>query len=225
MRSSFNLIKFLGIAFIICFACSGVLLSQNGKRYDFKSAHIIKLSKTVTSGVEITTRDSIFIDDYGNKQVTFSTEIQNITMVDMVTEENTVTIIDGKKITTYNRKKREGITTKFNVSDKFSGMSEEDMKKFAEQMGDAMGTETKDIGTKEIAGKTCKGTEATSNMMGMKTKTTIWHYGNFPMESVSEAAGTLVKEGVTKFEEGIKVDPKLFIVPDDVVITEMKSPF
>ncbi len=225
MRWSIKLIKFLGIAFIICFAFNSVLHSQSGNRYEFESAHIERTSKTVTSGIEITANDEIYIADYGKKQVTFTTEIQNITMANMVTEKKTVSIIDGEWIINFDPEKKKGTKMKFNLADKFSGMSEEDMKKFAEQMGDATGTETKDIGTKEIAGKTCKGTEATSNMMGMETKTTVWHYGNFTMESVSEGAGTIVKEGVTKFEEGITVDPKLFIVPDDVDITEVQSPY
>ena len=225
MRWSFKLIKFLGIAFIICFAFNSVLHSQSGNRYEFESAHIERTSKTVTSGIEITTNDEIYIADYGEKQVTFTTEIQNITMANMVTEKKTVSIIDGEWIINFDPKKKKGTKMKFNLAEKFSGMSEEDMKKFAKQMGDATGTETKDIGTKEIAGKTCKGTEAISNMMGMETKTTIWHYGNFTMESVSEGAGTIVKEEVTKFEEGITVDPKLFLVPDDVDITEVQSPY
>jgi len=225
VRISFNLIKFLGLAFIICFAFNGVLFSQTGNRYEFESAHIEKSSKTVTSGVEITTKDDIYIADYGNKQVTFTTQIQNITMANMVTESKTVSIIDGEWLINYDTEKKKGTKMKFNLADKFSGMSEEDMKKFAEQMGDATGTETKDIGTKEIAGKTCKGTEATSNMMGMKTKSTMWQYGNFTMEMVTEGSGTNIKEGVTKFEEGIKVDPKLFLVHDDVDITTVKSPY
>lgn len=225
MRRSFNLIKFLGLAFIICFAFNGVLFSQTGNRYEFESAHIEKSSKTVTSGVEITTKDDIYIADYGKKQVTFTTQIQNITMANMVTESKTVSIIDGEWLINYDTEKKKGTKMKFNLADKFSGMSEEDMKKFAEQMGDATGTETKDIGTKEIAGKTCKGTEATSNMMGMKTKSIMWQYGNFTMEMVTEGAGTNIKEGVTKFEEGITVDPKLFLVPDDVDITTVKSPY
>ena len=143
----------------------------------------------------------------------------------MITENKTVSIIDGEWIINYDPEKKEGTKMKFNLADKFSGMSEEDMKKFAEQMADATGTETKDIGTKEIAGKTCKGTEATTNMMGMETNSTIWQYGNFTMEMVTEGAGTNIKEGVTKFEEGIKVDPKLFLVPDDVKINEYESPY
>ena len=59
----------------------------------------------------------------------------------------------------------------------------------------------------------------------MKTNSTIWQYGNFTMEMVTEGAGTNVKEGVTKFDEGITVDPKLFLVPDDVEITEVQSPY
>jgi len=225
MRKSFNLINFLGIAFIFCFAFNGLLLSQTGNRYEFESAHIEKNSKTVTSGIEIITKDNIYIADYGNKQVMFTTQIQNITMANMITENKTVSIIDGEWIINYDPGKKEGTKMKFNLADKFSGMSEEDMKRFAEQMGDAIGTETKDIGTKEIAGKTCKGTEATTNMMGMETNSIMWQYGIFTMEMVTEGAGTSIKEGVTKFEEGIKVDPKLFLVPDDVKITEYESPY
>ena len=225
MRRSFNPIKFLGFAFIICFAFNSVSLSQTGNRYEFESAHIEKTSKTVTSGVEITTKDDIYVADYGNKQVTFTTQIQNIAMANMITENKTVSIIDGEWIINYDPEKKEGTKMKFNLADKFSGMSEEDMKKFAEQMADATGTETKDIGTKEIAGKTCKGTEATTNMMGMKTKSTIWQYGNFTMEMVTEGAGTSIKEYVTKFEEGIDINPTVFEIPKDVDIKETKSPY
>ena len=45
------------------------------------------------------------------------------------------------------------------------------------------------------------------------------------MEMVTDGAGTSIKEGITKFEEGITVDPKLFLVPNDVKITEYNSPY
>ena len=75
----------------------------------------------------------------------------------------------------------------------------------------------------EAPGKTCSGTEATTNMMGMKTKPIIWQYGNFTMESVSEGAGTNFKEGVTKFEEGIDINPTIFEVPKDVDIEDKNN--
>ncbi len=213
----------MGIAIIIYIAFDGVLFSQTGNRYEFESAYIEKTSKTSAGGVEIEKKEKIYIS--GIKQVTFTTEKQNITIVNMVTEKKTVSILDGNWIINYDPETKKGTKMKFDAANTFSGMSEADVKKFAEQMGEATNTETKDIGTKVIAGKTSKGTEATTNMMGMKTKTTIWQYGNFTMESTSKGAGTSIKEGVTKFEEGITVDPKLFLVPDDVVITELKSPY
>jgi hypothetical protein len=225
MRSPFNLIKFLGISFTICFAFNSISLPQNGKRYEFESAFIKKFSKTVTSGVEITKDDSIFIADYGNKQVTFTTEIQNITMANMVTKEKSVNIIDGDKHITYDPKEKTGTVMKFNISDKFSGMSEEDMKRFAEQMGEATSTETKDIGTKDIAGKTCTGIEATTNMMGMKTKTSTWHYGKYLFGSTSKGVGTEFEEWVIEFLENINVDPVVFEVPNNVDLEKIKSPF
>ena len=127
MKKSFNLIKFLGIAFIICFAFNSVLLSQYGKRYEFPSAFIIGFSETDAPGVKISTIDSIYIDGHGNKQVTFRTEKQIISAANMVTEKKTVTIIDGDLIINYDPETRQGTKMKLNVSDKFSGMSEEDM--------------------------------------------------------------------------------------------------
>lgn len=213
----------MGIALIIYITFNGVLLSQTGNRYEFESAYIEKESKTSTAGVEIEKKDKIYIS--GNKQVTFTTEKQNITMANMVIEKKSVSILDDNWIINYDPETKKGTKMKFDAANMFSGMSEADVKKFAEKMGDATNTKTKDIGTKVIAGKTSKGTEATTNMMGMKTKTTIWQYGNFTMESVTEGTGTSIKEGVTKFEEDITVDPKLFLVPDDVEIRELKSPY
>ena len=59
----------------------------------------------------------------------------------------------------------------------------------------------------------------------MKTISTIWQYGNFTMEMVTEGAGTNLKEGVTEFEEGIDINPTVFEVPKDVDIKETKSPY
>jgi hypothetical protein len=215
--------KFKNITLVIVVLFCTINFAQNGNRYSFNSAYVEKTSKTSMSGIEIESTEKIYIS--GNKQVIYKTEKQNITMANIVTEKKSVSILDGNWIITYDPETKKGTKMKFDAANDFSNMSEEDMKKFAEQMGEATKTETKDIGTKDIAGKTCKGTEATTNMMGMKTKTTMWQYGNFIMQSVSEGSGTIIKEGVTKFEEGITVDPKVFLVPEDVEITEPKSKF
>jgi hypothetical protein len=214
----FELVTFLSVVLF----CT-VNFAQKGNLYTFGSAYIEKTSKTSMSGIEIETTEKIYIS--GNKKVTFKTEKQNITMANMVTEKKSVNILNGNWIINYDSETKKGTKMKFDAANDFSNMSEADMKKFAEEMGEATNTETKDIGTKEILGKTCKGTEATTNMMGMKTKTTMWQYGNFIMQSFSEGSGTTIKEGVTKFEEGITVDPKVFLVPDDVDITEIQSPY
>lgn len=216
-----KIFKFITFIAVVLFCTTN--FAQNGNLYLFNSAYIEKSSKTSTNGVEIETIEKVYIS--GNKQVTFKTEKQNITMANMVTEKKTVSILADGWVTTYNPETKKGNKMKFTAGDMFSGMSEADMKKFADQMGDATKTETKEIGTKEIAGKTCKGIEATTNMMGMKTKSTVWQYGNYTMGSESEGAGTNFKEAVTKFEEGITVDPKLFIVPDDIDITVVQSPY
>jgi len=98
------------------------------------------------------------------------------------------------------------------------------MKKFADQMGKAMNTEVKEIGTEEVAGKTCKVNEGTTDMMGMKTITKTWLYKNFVMRLESDGMGSKVNETATKFEERAKIDPNKLKVPSNVKITEMLLP-
>lgn len=136
-----------------------------------------------------------------------------------------VIITDPDWIISYDPETREGTKLKNTFTDKFSGMSEDDMKKMAEQMGDALKTDVKEGGTETVAGKECKITIAETDLMGMKTTSKIWSYKNYQMKAESNTSGNTVNEIVTKFEEEAKIDPEKLKVPTDVSIKVVKSPF
>ncbi len=192
--------------------------------YDFPTLYAEKSTKTVTSGVDITTTEQIYIVESGNKTARYITEIRNISMANIVEESRSVSIVDGNWVTTYNPDTKEGTEMKLDIIGNLAGTSEDEQQQMAEQIGQSMNTETEDIGTKEIAGVTCTGTRSTTNLMGMNTVTEIWMYKKFIMETNSNGSGTTVNEKVTKFEEGANIDPEKLKVPADVTITEISSP-
>jgi hypothetical protein len=209
---------------LFIFLSLNILGQKDFKKYGFESAYAKKTSTTKMAGVETETIQEIYIADYGRLMATYTTEKRNITMANMVEVEKSVTIVDGVWFTRYNPETRTGTKTKIDMAEKFSNMSEGDMQKMAEQMEQATGTETEDIGTKVIAGQTCTGTRATTNMMGMKNISEIWMYEDFIMESNSNSSGSGVdvKEKVEEFILDADYDKKKLKVPDNVKITESR---
>jgi len=198
------------------------LLNAQGKIYEFESAYVKKTTTTTGSSVDVVTTEEIFITDYGNKSASYKTEKRNIKMLKKTEESSSVHIMDGDWIITYDPKTREGTKMKNVLADKFKNMSRKDAEKMTEGMKEALKTETKDLGTETFLGKKCKVTSATSNLAGLKTTAKIWTYKNFLMKSDSESFGNKIKEEVTVFKEGEKIDKNKLIVPKEVKIKEVK---
>lgn len=201
------------------------IFSQPKDRYEIESFYAEKNSKTVTAGTEVTTSEKIY---YSNGvEARYITETTNISMMgqDHSTVSKKVIITNPEWIVSYNPETLEGTKMKNTVTDKFSGMSEDDMNNMAEQMGEAMKTNVKDGGTGTVADKECKITIAETDLMGMITTSKIWTYKNYQMKVESNTSGNIVHEEVTKFDEGVEIDPKKLEVSSKVTLKEFKSPF
>jgi len=192
--------------------------------YGFSSAYVEKNSETNTSGIIITTTEIIFINDGGNLVRREFTEVQNISMINQVTESSSISITDPDYITTWDTQTLIGTRIANPVDGAFGNMTDDQAQQFGQDMADAMNTEITDGGTGEVAGVMCIITIAVTNMMGMNLETTTWAYENYLMKSVTEGA-VASNEEVTLFNEGVNNDPDLFIVPDNVTITNVASPF
>jgi hypothetical protein len=208
------------VKFFLMIVTITFVLTANAQQQD--GIYMEKTTTTKAAGVETEKFEKIYKS--GVNEVRYITEKRKISMMgNKVEESRSVSIIDKDWIITYDPDTKTGTKIKNTFTDKFSGMSETDKKKFAEGMKDAMNTEVTEEGTGEVAGKTCKITKAVTNMMGMKTTTLTWMYKGIVMEMKSEGIGTNVDELVTKLKEGVKF--KQHKIPDDVTIKEVKSPF
>ncbi len=192
--------------------------------YGFNSAYVEKTSETNTSGIIITTSENIYINDGGNLVRREFTEEQNISMINQVTESSSISITDPDYITTWDPLTLIGTRMENPVDDAFQNMTDDQAQQFGQDVADAMNTEVTDGGTGEVAGVMCSIYVAVTSMMGMDITTTTWIYENYLMKSVSEGAVSSNEE-VTLFNEGVNNDSDLFVVPDNVTITDVGSPF
>ncbi len=207
---------------ILFFISSFSFLSAQDKLYEFESAYVKKITTTSGSSVDVVTTEEIFITDHGKRSASYKNEKRNIKALKKTEETNSVHIIDGGWIITYDPKTKEGTKMKNVFADKFKNMSDKDAKNMTKGMKDALNAETKDLGTETVAGKKCSVTSTTSNIAGLKSTSKIWLYKNFLMKSESESFGNKIKEEVTVFKEGEKIDNNKFNIPDDVKIKEVK---
>jgi len=223
-----SVINFLSITvFIQLVLAVNVFPQETIERFEFERAYVEKTDTTTTAGVEITTTREIYIAEFGNRMASYDTEISKITAggQNLVEETISVTITEGNVVTTYNPETMEGTSITIDLMNTFAGMSDEEAEQFAEQMGDAMNTEVTEEGTGEVAGVTCNITNATTDLMGMITTTITWMYKKYVMRIIGEGSGTSVRELVTLFNEGADIDPTLLLVPANVNITVVNSPY
>jgi len=204
--------------------CVNIFSQETIERFEFKKAHIKMERTTTAAGIKTTTSKDIYIDNHGNNMASYETERREIPMSNTVEETKTVIITDGNVVTTYNPDTMEGTRVEIEGMDKFAGMSDDEAKQYAEQMGQAMSTEVTEAGTGEVAGVTCTVQKAVTDMMGMKTTTTTWYYKKFVMKQVSVGDVVNFNEAATLFEEDADFDPSLLLVRDEVHITNLELP-
>ena len=192
--------------------------------YGFNSAYVEKTTETNTSGIVISTSEIIYINDGGNLVRREVDEEQNISMMNQTITSRSITITDPEYIITWDPDTNTGTRMPNPVDDAFQNMTSDQAQQFGQDMADAMNTQITDLGTGEVAGVMCNITLAVTDMMGMNVETTTWIYENYLIKSVSEGAVT-ANEEVTLFNEGVDNDPDLFVVPDNVTITDVASPF
>jgi hypothetical protein len=192
--------------------------------YGFNSAYVEKSSETNTSGIIVTTSEIIYIEDGGNLVRREVDQEQSIPMMNQTITSRSISITDTAYIITWDPDTNTGTRMANPVNNAFQNMTDDQAQQFGQDMAEAMNTEITEAGTGEVAGVMCIVNTAVTNMMGMNITTTTWTYENFLMKSISE--GTVIAtEEVTLFNEGADNDPGLFVVPDNVTITDVSSPF
>lgn len=216
--------KLIKISIILLLLLSGLVYSQEGTPYGFESAYVEKNTETNTSGIIVRTSEKIFINDSGNLVRREVEQEQSIPMMNQTTKSRSISITDNEYIISWDPDTNTGTRMKKPLGDAFQNMNEEQAQQFGQDMADAMDTEIIEAGTGEVAGVICNITKAVTNMMGMEITTTTWTYKNFLMKSESEGTVTS-NEVVALFNEGAENDPGLFIPDDNLIITDVSSPF
>lgn len=158
-----------------------------------------------------------YFDDYGKKVATVSEG----GMMGGSGETRTITDADGARITINEAEKT---ATKMPSMGGFGGgmmgggAAINWMKLDDQMMKD---NNIKALGEETIAGKACKKYSVTSEgFMGEQTQT-VWIYEGITMKS-STAMGDFgeMVQTVTKLEENVAVDAKMFTVPEGIEVTE-----
>lgn len=196
---------------------------NNLKRYEFENAYAEKITKVVNTAFESETTEKIYIAEWGLKEVHIKHEKRNIKMINKTDESKSISIMEGKWMTSYDPDKKKGTKIEIPLYDNLSSLNQTQLQNFSEQMKGALNTTTTELPNENILGFNCKVTDAVSDIAGMKTTSKIWLYKNFVMKIESSGMGTSTSELVTVFKEGEKADNSVFTVPPDVNISEPKN--
>ena len=207
------------LSILLALVLAGTVAHSDVKeRYGFKQARIVVEKKTKNASVELTTIDTVYIDEWGWVEVRYSHTVQDVRMIKQKTESWAVSIMEREWLTSYDPVKKKGQKMKNPFYATIGNLSEQQKKGMAEGMANAFESKTTAKGNEEVAGKMCEVTETRTGLQGMETVTTTWMWKGLLMKSVSTAMGTEITEHVTSIDEGIGVRADLRRIPDDVQI-------
>jgi hypothetical protein len=180
--------------------------------YEVKSGTIVMTNSMIEGSTT-----TIYFDDYGARRATLSSTHTTV-MGQPINNERWQIVADGA-ITNYDALKKTG--TRRKLGDRIpppAGMSMPDLKTVSAEVKKSM----KDLGEKQFAGKTCKGTEM--SLMGMTIQSWTWKGVPLHAEMTSAsskdpkaAAAKPIVMQATSFNEG-DVPASRFTVPADIVI-------
>lgn len=179
------------------------------KRYEIKSGII----ETETSGTMNSGTETIYFDDYGQREAKYTTTTVSVPGMNIKQTSNQLTIIDGNWMYSIDLDKKTGYKMKPPMLEELAkGQSTDDLAKVGKEMLEQMGG--KKIGEEKILGKTAEIWE----MASMGTK--IWVWKGITLKTETNMMGMEIKQSAIRLETNIPVSNTKFKIPDDITISE-----
>lgn len=172
--------------------------------------------KTTTDNkmVKMNQLDTLYFDQYGNRQVRYQHSTQKVNMMGIKNEETSHTInhILGDSLFTVDVTKRTGTSMMNPASDFYNGMSEEEAEKFAEQLAKDMKADVKYLGTDKYLGKICEvyDTKMYTEEGNLMAHSRIWMRKGLTYKSESRAMGVDVFQEALVVKENASVSARRF---------------
>jgi hypothetical protein len=202
---------------------ANIAVGADNKKYDFKSAIIEMVLTNINDMMEMITKTTIFIDDWGKKEARHIHETTKIKLMNQTTETKSISIIEGAWVTNIDLVNKTATRMKIDMMGEMNQMSRSDQEKFAKQFKKGMNATSKEIGEEKIAGMPCKITETTMDMGGMKSITRMWTYKGFVLKNEAEMMGNKIVEVATSVKENAKIPPGTFTVPKDIPVRTIEG--
>lgn len=206
--------KFFYLAIFLCFAVVFNSLSQdkteyNYKRYHHKTAKIEYRISGKTSGKEV-----LYFKDYGRTEAKYNESVLEMGNGDL-SESHYFTLIKDQWAYNINLKENSGTKSKSSLHPFFAEVYDSlDIDKALESYFQEIGGEI--IGTDTILGKKC-------NVWEMKKyQGKIWIWENIPLKNEYGMAEGSVSTVATKIEVNIDIPDKVFDIPENISIYEIK---
>ncbi|MCB0845103.1 MAG: hypothetical protein KDE26_17765 [Bacteroidetes bacterium] len=195
----------------------------NKKRYLSQSGKIEMAKVVINPNVRVETRETLYYDQYGWKEVRLIHEKQKVSMMgfNQMNESFKLTIMDGENLATVDLEKLTGGLSKNAFYEDLADMTKAQEQKFAKGVSEGMNVKTEELSPEVVAGKTCQVTRVNTYLQvdTITMVTTMYQWKHIPLMSESKGMGSVIKEQAFKVEEG-NVPQKLFYLPEDVKLSK-----
>ncbi len=178
------------------------------------SGMIVTVTKTDNKMMKIHQLDTLYFDDYGNRQVRYQHSEQSVNMMGIKNNESsyTISLMLGDSLFSIDPAKGTGTAMANPASEIYNGMSEQEIEEMAESMAQGMNTKVERRGTDRVQGVVCEVYDA--NMYNEEGKRMAqvrsWMHKGLVYKSHTRAFGSEITQETTLVKEGVSVNASHF---------------
>lgn len=182
--------------------------------YGIPSGMMVVTTHTDNKMVKIKAVDTLYFDDYGNRQVRYQHSEQNINVMGIKNNEHTYTIshVIGDSLYTADPVKRTGTAMLNPASEFYNGITEEEAEKMATEMAEGMNAKVNYLGTDKYLGKVCEvyDTKMYTEDGKLMAHSRTWMRKGLVYKSESNALGVTVIQEAVVVKENVSVSSSRF---------------
>jgi hypothetical protein len=182
--------------------------------YGIPSGMMVVKTRTDNKMVKIEAIDTLYFDNYGNRQVRYQHSEQNINMIGIKNKEQSYTIshVIGDSLYSADPVKRTGTAMLNPAAEFYNGITEEEAERMATEMADGMNAKVKYLGTDKYLGKVCEvyDTKMYTEDGKLMAHSRTWMRNGLVYKSESNAMGVTVVQEAVAVKENVSVSSSRF---------------
>ena len=216
MHRIFERLLFLIAVLIVGLPVSQAVAQLPEKPFLVETGIIEMHKKVVNPAVTVETTETMYFKEWGKTIARYTTTTTKSKFIAKEEVKHAFSLQEGPWLTTVDLDEKTGIRIKNTLAEAVGNLGREQRQKLGADLAGATGTEVKEVGEAEVAGRRCAVKEAVTSIGGMTQTTRMCMWMNIPLRIESGGMGTEIREEAVSVQTDVPLPGEKFRIPDGI---------